>query len=134
MKEKFYSIYHGTHTSKTRCLIHFFQKLKKFPDGFCTRLYFDSSIILLFCGSFLHRLYRLLKLKLKWLRVKTTEFVRQKIITKRENPHSNKPSWKKRKNTPKATPKIDLLFSARIQRIGYVTDSFQECNTETSWI
>ena len=49
-------------------------KYKETSDIFCTYLFFASSSIQIFCGVFLHSLSRLLKFKIKWLRMPTTEF------------------------------------------------------------
>ena len=68
------------HTPKTFQGINiYFTKMKKPPDGFCTHLFFVSSIILIFGGLFLHSLSKLLKVYIKWLRVPTTDFVRKKM-------------------------------------------------------
>ena len=41
------------------------------------------QIILIFGGIFLHRLSRILKVKLNWIKVPTTEFSKQKCINRR---------------------------------------------------
>ena len=66
-----------------------------------THIFFDSTIILIFEGLFLHRLSRILKVNLNWLRVPTTDFARQKFRTRRDNKSSSNPSWKARKKTSK---------------------------------
>ena len=81
------------------------QKMKNSPDGFCTYLFFYSKIILIFGGLFLHRKSRLLAVNLKWLRVPSTESVRKKYRTRRENKCSSKPCWKAKIILLKYTPK-----------------------------
>ena len=103
--------------------------MNKPPYGFCAHLFFVSTIILIFGGLFLHRLYRLLKVKINCLRVSTTEFDRKKFRTRRYNPNPINLSWKARKNPPKGKTKNRPFFSAQFQRTGYVTHYLQERNT-----
>ena len=86
------------------------QKVKNLPDGLCTHLFFASSIILIFGDIFLHRLSRIIKVKIKWIRLPTTDFVRQKFITRRDNPNSSKPSLRARKKPPKGHTKNRLFL------------------------
>ena len=44
-------------------------KLKKPPYGFSTHLFFDSAIMLIFGGLFLHRISRLLVVNINWISV-----------------------------------------------------------------
>ena len=112
------------HTPKTFQSIQLYlKKVKNPPDRFCASLFFDSSIVLILGGLFLHRLYRILKFNLNWLRVPTTDFSRQKIRTRRENPNSGKLIWKARKKPPKVHTKNRPFFSAQFQRIGYKVHS-----------
>ena len=67
------------HSMSCTVILH---KLKNPPDGFCTHLFFASSIILIFGGTFLYRISRILKVNLKWLRVQTTDFSIQKMNNK----------------------------------------------------
>ena len=82
-------------------------------------LFFESATILIFSGIFLHRLYRIPKFKIKWIRVPTTEFSRKKQRTRRNKPNQLKPVGGKERSFPKATPKIDPLSTGIFQRIGY---------------
>ena len=75
------------------------------PQGFFIRLLFSSTITLIFIGWFLHSLFRLINVKIDWLRVPTTDFSRQKIRTRSENPNLSKPSCKARKKPPKGHTK-----------------------------
>ena len=94
------------HTPKTFQAIHiYFTILKKPTDLFFTHLFFASAIILIFGGLFLHSLSRILKVKPNLLRVPETEFAREKIRTRRDNPNSSKISWKAIKNPPKGHTK-----------------------------
>ena len=102
------------------------QKLKKPPDRFFTHLFFASAIILIFGGLFLHRLSRLLKFNLNWIRVPKTDFARQKFRNRRDNQNSSNPIWKVRKKPPKGHTKNRPFFSAKFQRIGYATYYIQE--------
>ena len=86
------------------------KKVKKPPDGFCTRLFFALEIIVISSGFFLHRLSRILKIKLNWLSVPKTDFARQKFRTRRYNPTSSKPGWKASKKPPRGHTKIDPFF------------------------
>ena len=72
-----------THLKHSKPYIFILQTVKKPPYGFCTRLFFASSTILRFCGLFLHRIYRLLKVKLGCLRVSTTDFSIKQCGTRR---------------------------------------------------
>ena len=58
------------HTSK-QFQPHMFilQKLKNPPNVFFTHLFFASAIIQIFSGLFLHRLYKLLRVNINWIRV-----------------------------------------------------------------
>ena len=65
-----------THLKHSKPYIFILQKLKKPQDYFFTHLLFASEIILIFGGIFLHWVSRLLKIKLSWIRVPTTDFAR----------------------------------------------------------
>ena len=72
------------HTPKTFKAIHIYSK--KIEDAsiwIFTHLFFASAIILIFSDIFLHRISRLLKVKLKRIRVPTDDFSRQKCRTGR---------------------------------------------------
>ena len=58
------------------------QKVKKPPDGFWAHILFASKTVQISCGLFLHRIYRILKVKIKFLRVPSTDFARQKCRTR----------------------------------------------------
>ena len=88
------------------------KRLKKPPNGLCNLLLFASAKILIFGGLFIHRISRILKFKLNWLRVPTTDFARQKLTTMMENPCSSNVIWKARKNPSKGHPKNRPLFPA----------------------
>ena len=92
MLEKFYSRDHVTHLKHSKTYKRFKTKVKKPPDRFCTHLFFASSVILIFGGILLHRFFRLLKFNLKWIRVPTIDFSRQKCRTRKEDPNSSKHS------------------------------------------
>ena len=84
-----------THTSKTLHVIHIYSTTSEESSRW--NLYsslFALVIILISSGLFLHRLSRLLTVKLKCLRAQKTGFSRQKCKTRRENTKSIKPSWK----------------------------------------
>ena len=81
-----------THLKHSKPQIFTLQKVKNPPDGFCTHLFFASSVILIFGGILLHRFFRLLKFNLKWIRVPTIDFSRQKCRTRKEDPNSSKHS------------------------------------------
>ena len=119
-----------THLKYSKPYIFILQKLKNPPYGFCTPLFFASAIILIFGGLLLHRLSRILKFKINWLRVPITDYARKKFRTRRDNPNPSKLSWKKRKKPPKGHIKRDLLFSAQFQRIGYSTYSLKKWNSQ----
>ena len=71
--------------SKTFQYIHTYStKVKNPPDGIFTHILFSSEIILIFSGLFLHRLYRLLKVNIKWIRVPTL-ILKSNYRTMREN-------------------------------------------------
>ena len=110
-----------THLKHYSLYTYILHKLKKPPYGFCTHILFDSAIILIFGGIFLHRLSRILKFNIKWLRVPTTEFSRQKCITRRYHPNSSKPIWKARKSLPNFKPITDPLFPTQFLRMVYTT-------------
>ena len=67
----------NTHLKHSKPCIFILQKLKNPPYGFCNHLFFFSAIILIFGGLFLHRIYRLITVKLNWLRVTTTDLVKK---------------------------------------------------------
>ena len=74
------------HTSKTFQSIQiYFTKSNKTPYGICTNLFFASEIILIFGVLFSHSFSRVLKFKLYWLRIPTTDFKKQKCRTRRED-------------------------------------------------
>ena len=87
--------------------------MRKLPYGFCTNNFFASAITQIFGGLLLHILSRILKVKINRIRVPTTNFSRQKIITRRENPNSSKLSWKARKKPPKGHTKNRPFFYAQ---------------------
>ena len=92
-------------TPKTFQAIHIYStNLKKYPDGFCNHIFFASAIILIFGGLFLRRLSRLLKFKLGFLRVSTTD------LTRRENKIQVSSVGRQERILRKATPKIYLFF------------------------
>ena len=67
------------YTPKTFHAINiYFNKVKNPPDEFCTHLFFDSAIILIFGGILLYKLYIVLKYNLKWFSVPKIDFARQK--------------------------------------------------------
>ena len=72
-----------THLKKSNPYMFILQTVTKPPYGFCTHLFFASGIILIFGGLFLHRISKIIKVKLNWLRVPTTESARQKCRTRR---------------------------------------------------
>ena len=114
-----------THLNYSKTYIFILQKVKNPPDGFFFHIFFALSIILIFCGLFLHRLFSILKSNINWIRETTSDFSKQKFITRRENPSSINISCKLRKKPPKGHTKIDPLFSKKIQWIGYDTYSLQ---------
>ena len=61
-----------THLKHSNSYTFILQKVKNPPDGFYTHLFFSLSIILLFIVILLHRLSRIIKVKLKWLRATKT--------------------------------------------------------------
>ena len=83
-----------THLKHSKPYMFILQQLKKPPDGSFTRLFFASSIILIFGAFILHGLSRLLKLNINCIRVSTTDFERKKCRTIRYHPNSSNPSWK----------------------------------------
>ena len=101
--------YH-THLKYSKPCRFILQKLKNPPDGFFTHLFFASAIILIFCGLFLYRLYRLLKSHPNLIRVPKTDSARKKCRTRTSNPNSSNPSWKARKNPPKGHTKNRPFF------------------------
>ena len=108
-----------SHTPKKFQSIHiYFTKVKKPPDGLCIHLLFASAIILIFSGIILHSLSRILKVNIKLLRVPTTEFSRQKCITRRDNPNSSKRSWKAKNNPPKGHIKNRPFVFCKIPKDG----------------
>ena len=58
----------------------------------------------------------ILKFNIKWIRVPTTDFTRQKCGTRRENPNSSELSWKARKNPPKGHTKNTPFFFCTISK------------------
>ena len=65
-----------THLKHSKPYIFILQKVKKPTYGFCTRLFFVSTIIIICGGIFLHRLSILLKFKPKLIIFPTTYFAR----------------------------------------------------------
>ena len=63
---------------------------------------------------FLHRLYRLLKAELNWIRVPTTEFSRKKYRTRKADPNSSHLSCKTRKNPTKGHTKNRTFVFCKI--------------------
>ena len=99
-----------THLKHSEPCMFILKKLKKPPDGLFTNIFFASAIILIFGGLFLHRLSRLLKFNLNWIRVPKTDFERQKCRTRRDNPNSSNPIWKARKKPHKGHTKNRPFF------------------------
>ena len=91
-----------THIKHSKPYTFILQKVKKPPDLFCTHLFFDSAMIIIFIGLFLHHPYSIIKVNIGWLRVRTTDFSMQKCRTRSENSNSSKPSWKVRKKPPQS--------------------------------
>ena len=99
------------HTFKTFQIIHInFTKVKNPPDGFCAHLIFALAIILIFRGLFLHTLYRLIKSKLNWLRVSTTDFERQIFRTRRQKQIEVNSVGRQERSLQNFTLKIELFF------------------------
>ena len=94
-----------THLKHSNPYTFILQKLNKPSDILCTHIFFASEIILIFSGVFVHRISRILKVNLKWIRVTAIDFSRQKHITRGGNPKSEKPSWKARNEPPKCHTK-----------------------------
>ena len=92
--------------------------MKKPPDGFCTLLFFASATILIFVGIFLHRLSRLIKVNLKWIRLPKTDSARQKCIIRRYNTNKSKPSWKARNKPRKCHTKTRPFVFCTISKYG----------------
>ena len=90
--------------------------MKKPTDGFCTNILFALGTILIFGGSFLKSLSKILKVNLNWLRVPTTYFSRKKIRTRRDNPNLNNFSWKSRKKPPKGHIKNRAFCFCKISK------------------
>ena len=109
-----------THLKNSKPYIFILQKVKSPQNEVFTHLFLDSSIIL-----FLHRLYRLLKVKLNRLRVPTNAFSGKKSITRRENPNSSNLSSKARKKPPKDHTKNRPFVSCTISedRICHILSS-----------
>ena len=105
--------------------IFILQKRNKPQDGFCTHLLFASAIILIFDGIFLHRLSRILKIKLKWLRVSTADFASKNAEIEGRIQIQVNPVVRQEIIRQKVTPKTDPLSSAKFQRMGYAIYSFQ---------
>ena len=106
----------------------YFTKLKNPPDGFCTHLFFVSSIILIFRGLCLHRLSMIIKVYIKCLRVPTTDFVRKNTELVGRIQIQVNPVGRQEISHPKSTPKTYPFFSSQFQIIGYDTYSLQEWN------
>ena len=101
--------------------------MNKPQEVFFTRILYASEIILIFGGLFLHRLSRILKVNIYWIRVPTNEIsiknakpvkrIQIKVISVRQQ----------ERITPKATPEIEH-FSAQFQIIQYYKYSLKEWN------
>ena len=96
VRENLLKISWHTHIKNSKPYTFILQKVKNPPDGFCTHILFVPSIILIFGGLFLHSIFRIIKVKLTWIRATKTDFERQKIITRRYNSKYFKPSRKER--------------------------------------
>ena len=106
-------------TPKTFQAIHvYFTKVKNPLNGFCTHIFFAQEIILIFGGLFWHIIYRLIKVKLKFPMVRTTDFSKQKCRTSRKNKNSSEPSWKKRKKTSEGHTKNRTFVLCTISKDG----------------
>ena len=128
-----YYQYLKAHTPKTFQSLHiYFIKVKNPPDGFCSRLLFASVVIIIFGGIFVHRLYRILKVQLKLIKVPTTDFERQKFSTRRENQNSSKPIQKARNKPPKGYTKNRLFVFSTISKylIFYILSSRVESSEQ----
>ena len=79
---KFYPRAHGTHTLKIQYIHIYFTKSEESSRWILTHIFFDSEIILIFGGLFLHRLSRILKVNLKWIRVTMTDSEIQRYTTR----------------------------------------------------
>ena len=124
-----------TYLKNSKPYIFILQKVKKPPDGFLTHIFFASAIILIFGGLFLHSLSRKLKVNLNWLRVPTTEFSKQKCITRRDNPKSIKIIWKARKKPPKGHTKNKpfVLCTISKDRIFHILFSIVEYSEQVGF-
>ena len=95
------------------------------PYEFFTHLFFASEIILIFGGLFLHRIHILIRVIIDCISVPTNDFVKQKWITRGENPNSIQISWKARKRPTKVSTKnrpfVFCTFSKG--RIGHILSS-----------
>ena len=63
-----------THQKNSNPYTFILQKLRNYPDVFYTHLLFASAIIQILSGVFLHRLSRIIKFNIKWVRLTTTYF------------------------------------------------------------
>ena len=83
-----------THLKHSKPYMFILKKLKKPPDG----LFYSSLLCLSNYPNiwllFLHRISRLLKFNINWIRVPTTYLSIQKCITRRDNPNARNTSWK----------------------------------------
>ena len=61
----------------------------------------------------LHEIYRLLRLKQKWIRGTTNFFLSKTFRTRRENSNSSEQIWKTRNNPPKGCTKTDPFYSKK---------------------
>ena len=110
MLDIFIQIFCHTHLKRSNPYTYFFL-MKKPPDGF-----FTHNLCLRNGGLFIHRRSSLLKFKIKCLRVPTTDYSRQKCITRRENPSSIKPIWKSINRPPKGHTKNIPFFLCAISK------------------
>ena len=104
------------------------QKVKKPPNGFCTYLLFASAIILIFGGLFLHRISRIIKVKMNWIRVTTAEFSGKTAETGGITQIQVRSVRRQERSPPKATPKVYPSYYAKFQSIGYATYYLQSWN------
>ena len=110
------------------------QKVKKPPNIFCTHLLFASAIIAISICLFLHRISRLIKVKLIWIRVTTAEFSRKASELGGRTQIKLISVIRQERSLPKTIPKLFPFYSAQFLRLEYTTDYLQKWNPQNKFV
>ena len=123
------------HTRKTFHAIHInLKKMKKPPDEYCTRIFFALSTILIFGVTYLHRLYRILKGDIRFIRVPKMTLKEKKSEPGDRFKIQVNPVGRQEISLPKDTPKNTLFIMHNLKGLHMKNTLFNNGILRTSFI